>query len=347
MDLANESVVHESAPPDSPIQFQFTGNSHEYFRIWIVNTLLTILTLGIYSAWAKVRKQRYFYSNTLLQDEPFDYLADPVKILKGRLLVLVIFAVYAFIAAANPILGILLTLLALAFFPWLMVMSLRFKLRNSAYRNIRFNFRGTPSQAAGVLIKAGLVTLITLGIGYPYFAYKRRDWVVSNSSYGTTPFTFSATAGNFFGIYIITGLLLTVGIFFAITVGFLFAFMGGIVATVLMPVYVGALYLAAFAYFYTAITNLVYSNCATERFKLNSNLKTGAMMGLYITNAIGIVVSLGLLIPWAAIRMARYRIEHLALLSDGDLESFIAGEQEQVSAAGEEIAEFFDIDVGL
>ncbi|MEM9624119.1 MAG: DUF898 family protein, partial [Pseudomonadota bacterium] len=36
----------------------FTGDGTEYFRIWIVNLTLTLLTLGIYSAWAKVRTNR-------------------------------------------------------------------------------------------------------------------------------------------------------------------------------------------------------------------------------------------------------------------------------------------------
>ncbi len=34
----------------------FTGTAGDYFRIWIANIALTLLTLGIYSAWAKVRK---------------------------------------------------------------------------------------------------------------------------------------------------------------------------------------------------------------------------------------------------------------------------------------------------
>ena len=37
------------------LPLEFRGNGYEYFRIWIVNILLTIMTLGIYSAWAKVR----------------------------------------------------------------------------------------------------------------------------------------------------------------------------------------------------------------------------------------------------------------------------------------------------
>src|SRR3954471_6399831 len=46
--------------------FIFSGKGGEYFKIWIVNILLSIVTLGIYSAWAKVRNKQYFYGNTQL-----------------------------------------------------------------------------------------------------------------------------------------------------------------------------------------------------------------------------------------------------------------------------------------
>ena len=71
----------------TPVPFEFTGKAREYFRIWIVNVALTICTLGIYSAWAKVRKKRYLYGNTLLQGTSFEYHGDPIKILKGRLII--------------------------------------------------------------------------------------------------------------------------------------------------------------------------------------------------------------------------------------------------------------------
>lgn len=35
----------------------FTGQAGEYFRIWIVNLCLTIVTLGIYLPWAIVRQR--------------------------------------------------------------------------------------------------------------------------------------------------------------------------------------------------------------------------------------------------------------------------------------------------
>lgn len=78
---------HEDREPRIA-SFIFHGNGKEYFGIWIVNILLTIVTLGIYSAWAKVRNLQYFYGNTELDGASFQFLAKPVTILKGRLIAL-------------------------------------------------------------------------------------------------------------------------------------------------------------------------------------------------------------------------------------------------------------------
>ena len=52
-------VNYDRAKPDNQriLQLQFNGKGFEYFKIWIVNIFLTIVTLGIYSAWAKVRNK--------------------------------------------------------------------------------------------------------------------------------------------------------------------------------------------------------------------------------------------------------------------------------------------------
>ena len=77
-------VPGERAPEPRRCRLRFTGTGQEYFGIWIVNLLLTIVTLGIYSAWAKVRKLQYFYRNTQLDGSAFEYHGNPVPILKGR-----------------------------------------------------------------------------------------------------------------------------------------------------------------------------------------------------------------------------------------------------------------------
>src|SRR5690606_21680940 len=74
---------------------QFHGQGGEFFGIWIVNILLSVITLGIYSAWAKVRTKRYFYGNTELAGDNFEYHATPIQLLKGRLVALLVVLVWA------------------------------------------------------------------------------------------------------------------------------------------------------------------------------------------------------------------------------------------------------------
>ena len=74
-------------------------------------------------------------------------------------------------------------------------------------------------------------------------------------------------------------------------------------------------------------------------------LKTLAL--LHLTNLVGIALTFGLYIPWAKVRLARYRIEHLQLLAAGELDAFAAGEQQNVTSTGEEIGEMFDLAIGV
>src|SRR5215470_13047448 len=84
---------------------EFRGRGAEFFRIWIVNLVLSVLTLGIYSAWAKVRTRRYFYGNTRLDGVAFEYHARPIAILKGRLLALGVILGLSLINMRNPVAG--------------------------------------------------------------------------------------------------------------------------------------------------------------------------------------------------------------------------------------------------
>jgi uncharacterized membrane protein YjgN (DUF898 family) len=80
----------------------FSGSGSEYFRIWIVNLLLTLVTLGLYYPWAKLRKLRYFYGNTALAGHAFDFHGNPWRMLRGYLLVGALFAAYALAGQISP-----------------------------------------------------------------------------------------------------------------------------------------------------------------------------------------------------------------------------------------------------
>ena len=123
-----------------PHPLEFRGRAGEYFKIWMVNLFLSILTLGIYSAWAKVRNRKYLYGCTFLDGANFDFTASPVSILIGRVLVFSIVLGGAYFAGEDLLRNVSHSLLLVLLLPWALVRSYAFNARNTVYRNVRFHF---------------------------------------------------------------------------------------------------------------------------------------------------------------------------------------------------------------
>jgi uncharacterized membrane protein YjgN (DUF898 family) len=196
----------------TPIVFQ--GKTSEYFGIWIVNLLLTIVTLGIYSAWAKVRRKKYFYNNTLIDNVGFDYHAKPISILKGRAIAFALFLV----ATVHPILQSLVFLLVFLFLPWLIVRGSLFNARNTSHRGLRFDFTGTVSKAVRVFIGLPLLTFFTLGLIVPYAAHEKNQFLMNNHRFGLSQFDMSRVVKGFYKVYAIVFIVPLIGILVAIAI---------------------------------------------------------------------------------------------------------------------------------
>jgi uncharacterized membrane protein YjgN (DUF898 family) len=331
-------------------QLQFTGTGSEYFRIWIVNTLLSIVTLGIYSAWAKVRRNQYFYRNTLLDNAGFDYHGDPKVILKGRILAVLLFAAYSGVGQFNPKAGLLVLALIMLVMPWLLMRSLRFRLHNSSYRNLRFAFHGETKPAYVNFLLWPFLSSITLGLLWPMAQQKINRYIRNNSAFGNVFFRFSADAGDFYKIYLLLffiGVLVVAGLFglgkflnpnnmqARSAIGIFFTI--GLLISILL----------AHAYIVARMQNLLWNHTQLGQHSFFANLKARELLGVMLGNLVLIVLTLGLYKPFADIRMARYRLEHIRLLPDGDIEQFVVGVQSRASAVGQEVADIFDMDIAL
>jgi uncharacterized membrane protein YjgN (DUF898 family) len=126
---------------------RFTGSGSEYFKIWIVNILLTIVTVGLYYPWAKVRNKRYFYANSTLADRNFEYHATGKQLFVGFLIAVGIFIVFQVLSQVVPPLGLILLLLLFVAIPWIIWRSLIFNMKVSSFSNVFFSFRGKLSSA--------------------------------------------------------------------------------------------------------------------------------------------------------------------------------------------------------
>jgi uncharacterized membrane protein YjgN (DUF898 family) len=328
-------------------RFEFHGKAGEYFRIWIVNLFLTIATLGIYSAWAKVRTQRYFAASTRLAGGSFDYLASPIAILKGRLLVVAFMLLYSGSSALSVALQGVMSFALFAAIPWAITRSLAFRAHNTAWRNIRFHFDASYGQAFAAYIGFPLVGAFTLGAGYPYSIYRERKFVVENAAFGQTRFVMGSGARDFYSVALAL-VIQVIGAGFVITLATMGAAALG--SDVLAPV---GLLLAVPFYFYifafaaSQLTNLTYDDTELGPHRLQSDLPASQLGFVYATNALAMLLSLGLLIPWAQIRMTRLRLQHLRLVANGDLDAFVASQSSDVASFGSEVGEALGLDIGL
>ncbi len=367
--------------------FRFTGNTAEFFGIWIVNLFLTIVTLGIYSAWAKVRKKRYFYGHTWVADANFEYHGNPVAILKGRLIALAIFGIYSGVAHFMPQVAVFLAILLFAAAPWFIARSMAFNAFNSSYRNIRFRFHATYLDVFKAIAPMGVVLafsffmpvidpknnaepptmffilfglqMVSFLLLYPYVVGALKRLHVNHSQFGSSAFSTSARIRDFYKIFFMTIGLLVVAIAILVTVGSagvallnVLGAVGKIAVGVAMFFGFLLLYFGVFplmiGYSQSRTANLVFNTTRLdESISFSSTLKARKLAVLYLTNLLAILFSMGLAIPWAVIRSARYRLECLALETSVPMEQFVAGVAANVSATGEELGEFFNIDLSL
>lgn len=349
--------VSENSPREISQQsvrqgFRFTGDGAEYFRIWIVNFLLSVLTLGIYSAWAKVRREQYFHRNLLLDGSGFDYHAQPKAILKGRAIALLLLMA----VSATKSIGPGAYLIALAAFslavPWLAIRTFRFRAMNTSYRGLRFGFEARYGEAFKVIIGYGLLTLLTLGLAFPLFYRQLRKFLIDHARFGTTSFSSSLRIATIYRIFLMPGVIAVgLGVVLIVVSGLFFtggANPGGKVLVgglfVITPV---AFYIFVLAYLAVSTLNAVWSSTALGAHRFESEMPIGGYLKLSVINWLGIVLTLGLFIPWARVRLARFRASHLSLAVQGDLENFVAGEVARSSAIGDETAEMFDLDIAL
>ena len=306
---------------------RFEGRGGEYFRIWIVNVLLTIVTLSVYYPWAKVRTRRYFLASTALEGRAFDYHATGRQLLPGYLISVVLVLLFVGAQTVYPLAGPVLAVVLLLAGPWIVWRSVSFNLRMTSFSNVRFGFDGTAGGAYAsylvwpLLLVAALLSgpatglaLGALGVGenapgvaiaaavlslagyvaafFAYAAVKSRQthYLVDGYRYGQGRFATSVRVGGFAKILIRTiGLSLGVA-FVVLTVAALVAFATG-AATDLLSLAEGL----------------------DDPEALESTLAGGATLALIALVYAGLLFAGMLLLAYAYTRQRAYILGHSAL----------------------------------
>ena len=355
-DSGGRSIVH-------PI---FWGRGRTLFGIFIINTFYTLLTLGIYSFWGRVRIRQFLSSQTSFAKIRFSYHGTAQELLKGWSKAFAVFGIpYGFLSLV-PIIweqvpgwipNLIAAMLVLCFIPIAVVGSHRYRLSRTSLGAIRFSFRGPVRDYMKIWFTGTFLTFLTAGIYYPYFENTRREFLVSHTYLGNRHFTYNGTGLALLGIYGKT-LGLVVGVLLATIL--MFVMIPGIS---LIPKEQGHLtnwlkgsdpsWLAAgilvnviafvWAWFYLQVSKQRYfwNHSAFGNAPFQFTASTWSLLELRLTNFLMLVLTFGLAWPWVQVRNLQFLYHYLGLQGPLDLHQI---EQEALGASptGEELAGYFD-----
>jgi uncharacterized membrane protein YjgN (DUF898 family) len=343
---ADPAPVSEQTPAQAPIPiplaqpFQFKGDGESYFGIWILNLVLTILTLGFYSPWAKVRREQFFHANTWLSQTNFNYLGQPWAIFRGRIVAAVLFAVYYLakelsFSIAFGVLGALAII-----FPWLLKRSLVFRARNTLPRGLRFRFTGNNAGAYVTFLFWGGLAVITGFLAAPIAMQRIRAYTLNNAHFGDLPFRFTATASQYYRIFFRTGLYwlaaLLVGSLLVLVIGPFGYVLAGLIAFWLTR-----------AHYVAHLQNLNWNNTTIGPHRFVSTAHVTPLFFIMLKNTLLTLVTLGLYRPFAVVNILKYRLSALSFVPGDSLDTVRAVSTKDSAAIGEEAADMFDLDIAL
>ncbi len=374
-------------PREHNLAVQFTGSGSEYFRIWVVNLLLVLVTLGIYFPWAKVRRLRYFYGATQIAGAPLDFHGDPKKMLRGYALTGALVGLYSVAGKFSPLAGLVAFVLIAGLWPALFKSSMQFRLANTSWRGLRFRFKGTlagayramvPLFVPGLLILASTVfvadearppqwTLVLLAavvgvmlLAAPWLWWNLKSYQHNHYALGQQQTELRSTVGAFYLVFLKTlgvtllaggallGLVMLLGVVGGATlaaprgalafIAVLLVGVGGILVVQLLPR----------PYFASRMQNLLWSRTGNSLMRFRSRLEFFPLLGLTLKNWLLMVLTLGLYWPFAAVALARMRLQAVSLTTRVDPESLIdSARAQEGEAAGDAAGDLLGMDIGF
>ncbi len=148
-------------------QLRFTGTGGEFFRVWIVNVLLSIVTLGFYTPFARRRTAQYFFSHTDVAGSPLEFTAQQRKMVIGFLVLVGLYLAFNVASETGQDFAVAVFMLGgAALAPYFWASAMRFRLGATRWRGLRLQF--TPSW--GEVYKASwpvfVIAMLWIGVSF-------------------------------------------------------------------------------------------------------------------------------------------------------------------------------------
>ncbi|MDH5716814.1 MAG: YjgN family protein [Spirochaetia bacterium] len=344
------------------------GKGSELLKISIVNTILSIITFGIYYFWAKVRVKKFFHANTELLGGRFDYHVTGkekfIAFIKASLIMSGVFGIIGgipyFLSYFNisplisQIAGVIFFYLLIGLAaPLLTVASRRFTLSRTSWNNIHFKFAGHVKPLYKIMSKGILLSICTLGFYIPWYICELRKFTHENSKLGKIPFKYTGEGREiikYFLIFIIILLAyssyLIFSVFPVIKTNLMeaqqnqthIALEGEAGFTLLLPL----LFILYYIWLYIKLYKYHWENTAFQKYHFRCNITVSKFILNFIKAVLTAVLTAGIGLPWSVIIMKRYLLGTIHISENTDVAAILAAPDEESSALAEAIDEAGD-----
>jgi uncharacterized membrane protein YjgN (DUF898 family) len=287
----------------------------------IMNNLLTVLTLGFYSFWGKVKIRKYLLGSTELMGERLTYTGTGKELLAGWWKASIVIALayggpQILARFVHPAFGVLLLPIMMVLIPFALASSRRYRLSRTTWHGVRFSFGGHPLDYVKLHIKGSLLTFFTLGFYSPYFHARKEGFWRSNTGYGTGSFNYTGEGKDLKKDFLKAMLLQipTLGLYW---------------------------------FWYKAkVARYDWANTSFGGLTFSSNLTGGRLLTFQAANILLVVLTLGFALPLVKARNIGFLSAHLNM--KGDVEFDRLSQTPPVArAVGDGLASIFDVDLGM
>jgi uncharacterized membrane protein YjgN (DUF898 family) len=317
--------------------FANAGASGPMIRLALVNILLSIATLSIWRFWGRTKVRRLLWGGTTAWGDPVEYVGTGKELFTGFLLALLVIYLplgvlwtwaQTLVVGQDPMGAVMISVLyPLTMF--LISMGLfrarRYQLSRTVWRGIRGGQTGSALVYAGLSMLVWVLVPLSLGWALPWGEMKLARYRLSHTTFGDKALVCGAKAGPlyrpFLGLWLVglaAPLLGSLALWALMAVGGSVAMvLGTPVAVIAAILLLGRLWVGYRVAFYRSLAE----GTAFEGARFGAAIQMGPLFRLWFGNMLISVLSLGILRPWAALRVFRFTCARLEVTGEPDFEA--------------------------
>jgi uncharacterized membrane protein YjgN (DUF898 family) len=291
----------ENQPSSStPLSLKFDGQGAQFAIIVLTNLVLTLLTLGIYAAWGKVKSRQYIASHMIFTGHRFQYTGTGMELFLGyvKFLCAMVLLISTMVGMAfiHPLLPQVVILLLIPLGGYAVYASLNYRLTRTSWRGLTLGLEEDQAWKYGFSVLVGyLFSLITLGLYFPVYENRLYSQIINNMRFGSLQFKYTGKAGDVYATYILSV------IFMPFTLG------------------VSLVYLSWYLMRYR-IENTYLGSAEAGAGSARLEVSFGSFFVQVLGSTILVVLTLGLALPWILTHNIAWLATHLRFTGQVDFD---------------------------